>query len=234
MLKITKLEVNYGDMRALKGVSLDVEEGQLMAVLGSNGAGKTTLLKTISGIIKPDIGEIFFQGRKINKIPPYEIAKLGIAHVPEGRRMFSNLSVMENLEIGSYIPEAKKERAKLLEQVLKIFPRLKERTKQKAGSLSGGEQQMLVIGRALMQKPKLIMFDEPSLGLSPLMVEQVFEYIAQIHKEGQTILLVEQNAYACLGIAESGCVLENGYLTMSGRKEDLLSSEYVKEAYLGI
>lgn len=235
MLKIENLKVQYGDMKALKGVSLEIEEGKLMAVLGSNGAGKTTLLKTISGILRPSEGEMYFEGQKLSHLPAYDIAQLGIAHVPEGRRMFSNLTVMENLEMGSYVPRAKKERAILLERVFGIFPRLQERRGQKAGSLSGGEQQMLAIARALMQMPKFMMLDEPSLGLAPIMVEQVFEYIVRIHREeGMTMLLVEQNAYACLEVAENGCVLENGQITLGGNRDSLISSEYVKEAYLGI
>ena len=234
MLKIKELRVSYGDMQALKGLSLEVQEKQMMAVLGSNGAGKSTLLKTISGIVKPTGGEVVFQEQRIDHLPPYEIAKLGIAHIPEGRRMFPSLTVLENLEVGSYVPAAKRERKKLLEQVFAIFPRLVERKDQRSGTLSGGEQQMVAIARGLMQKPKFIMLDEPSLGLAPIMVEQVYSYIAQIHKEGITMLLVEQNFYASLEVAESGCVIENGQIILTGSKETLLSNEFVKEAYLGI
>jgi branched-chain amino acid transport system ATP-binding protein len=234
LLKIDDLRVSYGDMAALKGISLEIEEKQFVAVLGSNGAGKSTLLKSISGVVKAVSGEIHFEGKRIDHLPPYEIAKHGIAHIPEGRRMFSNLTVLENLEIGSYIPEAKKERKKLLEQVFSIFPRLVERRKQKAGTLSGGEQQMVAIARGLMQKPKFIMLDEPSLGLSPVMVEQVYTYISQIHREGITMLLVEQNFYASLDVAQYGYVIENGKVIMTGTSESLLANEFVKEAYLGI
>jgi branched-chain amino acid transport system ATP-binding protein len=234
LLKIDDLRVSYGDMAALKGISLEIEEKQFVAVLGSNGAGKSTLLKSISGVVKAVSGEIHFEGKRIDHLPPYEIAKHGIAHIPEGRRMFSNLTVLENLEIGSYIPEAKKERKKLLEQVFSIFPRLVERRKQKAGTLSGGEQQMVAIARGLMQKPKFIMLEEPSLGLSPVMVEQVYTYISQIHREGITMLLVEQNFYASLDVAQYGYVIENGKVIMTGTSESLLANEFVKEAYLGI
>jgi branched-chain amino acid transport system ATP-binding protein len=234
MLRIKELRVSYGDMQALKGLSLEVREKQMMAVLGSNGAGKSTLLKTISGIVKPTGGEVVFQEQRIDHLPPYEIANLGIAHIPEGRRMFPSLTVLENLEVGSYVPAAKRERKKLLEQVFAIFPRLIERKDQRSGTLSGGEQQMVAIARGLMQKPKFIMLDEPSMGLAPIMVEQVYSYIAQIHKEGITMLLVEQNFYASLEVAESGCVIENGQIILTGSKETLLSNEFVKEAYLGI
>lgn len=234
MLKIDNLHVSYGDMAALKGVSLEIQEKQFVAVLGSNGVGKSTLLKSISGVVKAVSGEIHFRGKRIDHLPPYEIAEHGIAHIPEGRRMFSNLTVLENLEIGSYIPEAKKERKKLLEQVFSIFPRLVERKKQKAGTLSGGEQQMVAIARGLMQKPKFIMLDEPSLGLAPLMVEQVYTYTSQIHRGGITMLLVEQNFYASLDVAEYGYVIENGKVILAGTSESLLANEFVKEAYLGI
>jgi branched-chain amino acid transport system ATP-binding protein len=234
MLKIDDLHVSYGDMAALKGISLEIQEKQFVAVLGSNGAGKSTLLKSISGVVKALSGEIHFQGKRIDNLPPYEIARHGIAHIPEGRRMFCNLTVLENLEIGSYIPEAKKERKMLLEQVFSIFPKLVERRKQKAGTLSGGEQQMVAIARGLMQKPKFIMLDEPSLGLSPVMVEQVYDYISRIHREGITMLLVEQNFYASLDVAEYGYVIENGKVILKGTSEFLLSNEFVKEAYLGI
>jgi branched-chain amino acid transport system ATP-binding protein len=234
MLKIENLRVSYGDMQALKGLSLEVQDKQLMAVLGSNGAGKSTLLNSVSGIVRPSGGEILFQERRINHLPPYEIAQLGIAHIPEGRRMFPSLTVLENLEVGSYVPEAKKERKKLLEQVFAIFPRLVERKSQRAGTLSGGEQQMVAIARGLMQKPRFIMLDEPSLGLAPIMVEQVYSYISQIHQEGITMLLVEQNFYASLEVAQLGCVIENGQIILTGSKDELLSNEFVKEAYLGI
>jgi branched-chain amino acid transport system ATP-binding protein len=234
MLNIKSLKVNYGDMQVLKGISLEVQEKQLMAVLGSNGSGKSTLLKTISAIINPTEGEILFQEKRIDHLPPYEIAQLGIAHIPEGRRMFPTLTVLENLEVGSYVREAKKDRKRLLEKVFAIFPQLVERKNQRAGTLSGGEQQMLAIARGLMQKPKFIMLDEPSLGLAPIMVEQVYSYISQIHKEGITMLLVEQNFYASLEVAELGCVMENGQIILTGSNDTLLSNEFVKEAYLGI
>jgi branched-chain amino acid transport system ATP-binding protein len=234
MLNIKSLKVNYGDMQALKGISLEVQEKQLMAVLGSNGSGKSTLLKTISAIVNPTEGEILFQEKRIDHLPPYEIAQLGIAHIPEGRRMFPTLTVLENLEVGSYVREAKKDRKRLLEKVFAIFPQLVERKNQRAGTLSGGEQQMLAIARGLMQKPKFIMLDEPSLGLAPIMVEQVYSYISQIHKEGITMLLVEQNFYASLEVAELGCVMENGQIILTGSNDTLLSNEFVKEAYLGI
>jgi branched-chain amino acid transport system ATP-binding protein len=234
MLNIKSLKVNYGDMQVLKGISLEVQEKQLMAVLGSNGSGKSTLLKTISAIVNPTEGEILFQEKRIDHLPPYEIAQLGIAHIPEGRRMFPTLTVLENLEVGSYVREAKKDRKRLLEKVFAIFPQLVERKNQRAGTLSGGEQQMLAIARGLMQKPKFIMLDEPSLGLAPIMVEQVYSYISQIHKEGITMLLVEQNFYASLEVAELGCVMENGQIILTGSNDTLLSNEFVKEAYLGI
>lgn len=234
MLTINDLRVSYGDMEALKGISLEVQNKQLMAVLGSNGAGKSTLLNSISEIVRPTGGEIVFEGRRIDHLPPYEIAQLGIAHIPEGRRMFPTLTVLENLEVASYVPEAKKERKRLLEQVFTIFPRLVERRNQRAGTMSGGEQQMVAIARGLMQKPKFIMLDEPSMGLAPVVVEQVYSYISQIRKEGITMLLVEQNFYAALEVADLGCVIENGDIILTGSKEELLSNEFVKDAYLGI
>ena len=234
MLEIVDLQAGYGDIQALFGVSFKVQEGSIMAILGPNGAGKSTVLRTISGLLRPRAGDVRFEGVSIKEMPPYDIAELGIAHVPEGRRVFANLSVEENLIVGSYAKRARAQRSKLLAEVYDLFPRLKERCQQLAGSLSGGEQQMLVIGRALMLNPRFLMMDEPSLGLAPIIVEMVFERIRTISQRGITMLLVEQNAAACLSTAREGCVLEHGQVICRGTREQLLGTRVVQEAYLGV
>jgi branched-chain amino acid transport system ATP-binding protein len=234
MLEIVDLQAGYGDIQALFGVSITVQEGSIMAILGPNGAGKSTVLRTISGLLRPRTGDVRFEGVSIKGMAPYDIAELGIAHVPEGRRVFANLAVEENLIVGSYSKRARPHRSKLLAEVYDLFPRLRERRQQLAGSLSGGEQQMLVIGRALMLNPRFLMMDEPSLGLAPIIVEMVFDRIRTISQRGMTMLLVEQNAAACLSTAREGCVLEHGQVICRGTREQLLGTRVVQEAYLGI
>lgn len=233
LLKITDLKLNYGPITALKGVDLSVTEGQIVAILGANGAGKTSLLKVVSGLLKPASGEIFFDGVSIGGKPAHKVAKQGIMQSPEGRFVLAGLTVEENLRVGGYQIKDKAELARNFERVYTLFPRLKERAKQQSSTLSGGEQQMLAMGRALMSHPKLLMLDEPSMGLSPLLVDQVFEIIKDINKDGTTILLVEQNAGKSLAISDRAYVLENGNIVLSGTGEELMASETVKEAYLG-
>ncbi|HSB71749.1 MAG TPA: ABC transporter ATP-binding protein [Candidatus Methylomirabilis sp.] len=234
MLEVVDLHAGYGDIQALFGVSFTVQEGSIMAILGPNGAGKSTILRAISGLLRPNAGDIRFEGARLNGMAPYDIAELGIAHVPEGRRVFPSLSVEENLIVGSYSKRARPHRGKLLAEVYELFPRLRERRQQLAGSLSGGEQQMLVIGRALMLHPRLLMLDEPSLGLAPILVDLVFEKIRAISQRGMTMLLVEQNAAACLSTAVEGCVLEHGQEVCRGTRDQLLGTRIVQEAYLGV
>jgi branched-chain amino acid transport system ATP-binding protein len=234
MLEVTDLQAGYGDIQALFGISFAVQERSIMAILGPNGAGKSTILRAISGLIRPNGGVIRFEGVPLNGMAPYDIAELGIAHVPEGRRVFPNLTVQENLIVGSYSKRARSQRSKLLAEVYELFPRLRERSQQLAGSLSGGEQQMLVIGRGLMLAPRLLMMDEPSLGLAPILVDMVFEKIRVISRGGITMLLVEQNAAACLTTAVEGCVLEHGHVICRGTREQLLETRVVQEAYLGV
>ncbi|HLA80903.1 MAG TPA: ABC transporter ATP-binding protein [Thermoleophilia bacterium] len=234
MLEVVALHAGYGDVQALFGVSFTVREGSIMAILGPNGAGKSTILRAISGLLRPSAGDIRFEGVRLNGMAPYDIAELGIAHVPEGRRVFPSLSVEENLIVGSYSKRARPHRGKLLAEVYDLFPRLRERRQQLAGSLSGGEQQMLVIGRGLMLNPRLLMMDEPSLGLAPILVDMVFEKIRAISQRGITMLLVEQNAAACLSTAVEGCVLEHGQEVCRGTREQLLGTRIVQEAYLGV
>ena len=234
MLKVLDIYVFYGRIQALKGVSLTVDEGEIVTLIGANGAGKTTVLRSISGLQRLEKGKIEFQGQDISGIVPEDLVSMGISHVPEGRRVFPGLTVYENLEIGA--SSWRKGRADLsedLEKVYTLFPRLKERHKQLAWSLSGGEQQMLAIGRALMARPKLLLLDEPSLGLSPVLVEQVFEVLQEINKQGITMLLVEQNAYMALEIAHRGYVIENGKIVLSDKASVLSKDPKVKEAYLG-
>jgi branched-chain amino acid transport system ATP-binding protein len=231
VLKIDGIDVYYGVIRALKEVSLEVNDGEIVTLIGANGAGKTTTLKTISGVIRPRKGKILLDNRELTKIAPHEIANLGILQVPEGRRIFGNLTVMENLLMGAY--RRKDNISSDLEWVFTLFPRLKEREKQKAGTLSGGEQQMLAISRALMGKPKVMLLDEPSLGLAPLLVFNIFETIKEINRQGVTILLVEQNAYMALQIAHRAYVLETGKVVLEGTGEELLNNEMVRKAYLG-
>jgi branched-chain amino acid transport system ATP-binding protein len=234
MLEIKNLTVSYGAINALHGVSLSAQAGGIVTLIGSNGAGKTTTLKTISGLLKPKAGEILYEGRNIAGLPPHEIVKRGLCHVPEGRMIFANLTVQENLQMGAYLQHDKASVRRELEFVFAIFPRLKERVAQVAGTLSGGEQQMLAIGRALMGRPKFLMLDEPSLGLAPLLVKTIFEKIVEINRErGLTILLVEQNANRALEISSFGYVLETGKITVQGRSASLRQNPQVRNAYLG-
>ena len=231
LLKVNDIHVYYGKIHAVKGVSFEVGQGEIVSLIGANGAGKSTALKTISGLLHPKQGSIEFMGKDITKLEPNKIVRLGLAQVPEGRRVFAHMSVMENIEMGAYILGRIPEEA--VEDVFSRFPRLKERSRQEAGTLSGGEQQMLAMARALMSKPKLIMMDEPSMGLSPILVEQIFSIITELRQSGATILLVEQNANKALKITDRAYVLETGRITLSGSGRELLESEDVKKAYLG-
>lgn len=233
LLEIKDLEVNYGVIKAIKGVSFDVNEGEIIALIGANGAGKTTILHTITGLIQAKKGSIVFDGKELTKTPPHKIVSMGMAHVPEGRRIFQQLSVLENLKLGAYTRKDKSEIASTLKMVYERFPRLEERKNQVAGTLSGGEQQMLAMGRALMSKPRIILMDEPSMGLSPLLVSEIFDIIKVINESGTTVLLVEQNAKKALSIADRAYVLEIGKITLSGDAKDLINDESVKKAYLG-
>ena len=232
ILKVTDINVFYGPIHAIKGVSFDVKQGEIVTLIGANGAGKSTILKTISGLIRAKSGKIEFMEKEINSLAPHKIVERGLAQVPEGRRIFLQMSVEENLEMGAFT-QPKNSIKDGIERVFVQFPRLKERRRQVAGTLSGGEQQMLAMGRALMSKPTLLMLDEPSMGLAPILVEQIFEIIKSLNKEGTTILLVEQNAQMALSIANRGYVLETGHITLSGTGEELSQSEDVKKAYLG-
>ena len=233
MLKIENLHVSYGRIRALRGISLEVPDGKIVTLIGANGAGKSTTLRTISGLVKADSGSITYDGEELLGKPIYKILEMGIAQVPEGRRVFTNLTVRENLKIGAYLRSDKEQIEKDLEWVYELFPRLKERDWQLAGTLSGGEQQMLAVARALMSKPKVIMMDEPSLGLAPLVVKDIFDIIRQINAQGVTVLLIEQNANMALKIADYAYVLETGKIGLSGTGRELLVNEDVKRAYLG-
>ena len=233
LLEIKDLEVNYGVIKAIKGVSFDVNEGEIIALIGANGAGKTTILHTITCLIQAKQGAIVFDGKELTKTPPHKIVSMGMAHVPEGRRIFQQLSVLENLKLGAYTRKDKSEIASTLKMVYERFPRLEERKNQVAGTLSGGEQQMLAMGRALMSKPRIILMDEPSMGLSPLLVSEIFDIIKVINESGTTVLLVEQNAKKALSIADRAYVLETGNITLSGDAKDLINDESVKKAYLG-
>ena len=233
MLEIKDLEVYYGMIQAIKGISFTVNEGEVIALIGANGAGKTTTLQTITGMLSPKKGSILFEGTDITKIPGHKIVSMGMAHVPEGRRVFAELSVLANLKLGAYTRKDKKEIADSLERVYASFPRLKERQNQLAGTLSGGEQQMLAMGRALMSKPRIILMDEPSMGLSPIFVEEIFRIIQEISASGTTVLLVEQNAKKALSIADRAYVLETGKIVLEGKAEDLLNDDSIKKAYLG-
>ncbi len=233
MLEIKDIEVYYGVIQALKGISFEVNQGEVIALIGANGAGKTTTLQTITGLLQAKKGTITFEGKDITKTPAHNIVKLGIAHVPEGRRVFSNLTVYQNLRMGAYTRTDKNEIEESLKLVYERFPRLQERRNQMAGTLSGGEQQMLAMGRALMSKPKLIVMDEPSMGLSPIFVNEIFDIIQKVSAGGTTVLLVEQNAKKALSIADRAYVLETGKIVLSGKAEELLNDDSVKKAYLG-
>ena len=233
MLKIDNIHVYYGAIHALKGVSLEVEKGEIVTLIGANGAGKSTTLRTISGLLAPKGGTISFLGADIGGIPAHEIVKRGISQVPEGRRIFAEMSVQENLEMGAFIRKDKDGVEKDFDLVYERFPRLKERRRQQAGTLSGGEQQMLAMGRALMSRPKLLLLDEPSMGLAPLLIKEIFSIIEDINREGTTVLLVEQNANMALSIAHRAYVLETGRITLSGAAKELAASEDVRKAYLG-
>ena len=233
MLKVTDLQVYYGVIQALKGISFEVNEGEVIALIGANGAGKTTILHTVTGLINQKAGKIEFEGKDISHTPAYKIVAEGMAHVPEGRRVFAELSVYDNLMMGAYTRKDKKEIAETLAMVYKRFPRLEERKKQMAGTLSGGEQQMLAMGRALMSKPKIILMDEPSMGLSPIFVNEIFDNIKAVSASGTTVLLVEQNAKKALSIADRAYVLETGKIILEGDAKVLMNDERVKKAYLG-
>ena len=233
MLEVKDLEVYYGMIQALKGISFQVNEGEVIALIGANGAGKTTTLHTVSGLLTPKHGSVTFEGTEITKIPAHKIVELGMAHVPEGRRVFPRTSVMDNLLLGAYSRKDKENIKGDLNKIFEMFPRLLERKNQLAGTLSGGEQQMLAMGRALMSRPRLLLLDEPSMGLSPRLVDQVFDTIVSINKSGTTIMLVEQNANQALRVAKRGYVIETGEIVLSDDADKLLSNPQVKEAYLG-
>ena len=233
MLEIKDLYVNYGMIAALKGISFEVNEGEVIALIGANGAGKTTTLHTITGLLHAKSGSITFNGVELTKTPAHKIVEMGIAHVPEGRRIFQNLTVLDNLKLGAFTRKDKENISKDIEMVYERFPRLAERKTLIAGTLSGGEQQMLAMGRAMMSEPKLLMLDEPSMGLAPILVEQIFDIIRELHKAGATILLVEQNAQMALQVANRAYVLETGKITLSGSGKELLESDSIKKAYLG-
>ena len=234
MLQLHNIDAFYGKAQALWDVSLTINEGEIVALVGANGAGKTTLLKIISGLLRPASGSVEFLGKRIEGLAPHSIVELGICHVPEGRRLFTQMSVGENLEMGAYVREAWSCKRDTLRQVYDMFPRLEERHRQLARTLSGGEQQMLAMGRGLMSRPKLCMFDEPSYGLAPLLVKEIFSLIHGLRDQGMTILLVEQNVRQSLGIADRACVLENGRITLEGGCQELLQEEFVRKAYLGL
>lgn len=233
MLEIKDLQVYYGMIQAIKGVSFEVNQGEVIALIGANGAGKTTILHTITGLLAPKAGSIFFEGTDITKVPAHKIVSMGMAHVPEGRRVFAQLSVLQNLRMGAYTRKNKDEIEQTLRTVYDRFPRLEECQNQMAGTLSGGEQQMLAMGRALMSHPKIILMDEPSMGLSPIFVNEIFDIIEQVSKSGTTVLLVEQNAKKALSIADRAYVLETGNIVLSGEAQELLNDDSIKKAYLG-
>ena len=233
MLEVKDLQVYYGVIQALKGISFHVNQGEVIALIGANGAGKTTTLQTLTGILSPKSGSIVFEGKDLTRTPAHKIVEMGMAHVPEGRRVFADMSVYENLLLGAYTRKDKAEIAESLASVYKRFPRLEERKGQRAGTLSGGEQQMLAMGRSLLSRPRIILMDEPSMGLSPIFVNEIFDIIREVSESGTTVLLVEQNAKKALSIADRAYVLETGSITMDGKAEDLLNDEAVQKAYLG-
>ena len=234
MLRVENIDVFYGDLQILWDVSFEVKEGEIVALVGANGSGKSTTLKTLSGLLNPANGSIRFLDQRLDKIPANKIIEHGVVHVPEGRRLFPEMTVRENLIMGSLSPQAKRKREETMEWVFGLFPRLREREKQPAGTLSGGEQQMAAVGRGLMALPKMIMFDEPSLGLAPILVAEIFKILKRINKEGVTVLVTEQNTKQTLEISDRGYVLENGRVVLSGTGQELLNNDHVKEAYLGI
>ena len=233
LLEVQDIQVYYGMIQALKGVSFSVNEGEVIALIGANGAGKTTTLHTVTGLLRAKSGHIIYDGQDITKVPPHKIVTMGMAHVPEGRRVFANMTVLQNLKMGAFTRSDKNEIDATIEKVYKRFPRLKERQNQTAGTLSGGEQQMLAMGRALMSKPKIILMDEPSMGLSPILVEEIFHIIREISAGGTTVLLVEQNAKKALSIADRAYVLETGNIVLSGDAKEMMNNESIKKAYLG-
>ena len=233
MLKVDDLSVHYGVIQAVKNVSFEVNEGEVVSLIGANGAGKTSILRTISGLVRPSAGKIEFLGQEIQKAPARKIVASGLSQVPEGRHVFSGLTVMENLEMGAFLHKDRDENQKNLKKVFDRFPRLEERKNQDAATLSGGEQQMLAMGRALMSKPKLLLLDEPSMGLAPIFIQEIFDIIQDIQKQGTTVLLIEQNAQKALSIADRGYVLETGKIVLSGTGQELLESDEVRKAYLG-
>jgi branched-chain amino acid transport system ATP-binding protein len=234
LLELRDVEVAYGDLPALRGVSVSVEAGETLSVVGANGAGKTTMLRAISGLLRPRAGQILLDGVRLDTLPSHAIVEHGVVQVPEGRKIFPSLTVLENLEMGSYISAAKARRREGLAQVFALFPRLEERVSQAAGTMSGGEQQMLAIGRALMARPRVLMLDEPSLGLAPIIVAEIFRIIGEISQLGTTVLLVEQNTRQALALSRRGYVLENGRVVLEGSGAELLGNEHVKRAYLGM
>ena len=233
MLKVENLSVRYGMIEAIRNISFEVNDGEIVTLIGANGAGKTTTLQTISGLLKPASRAVYLDGQDITKIPPHKIVTMGLAQVPEGRRVFAQMSVIENLELGAYYRKDRNGIETDMKNVFELFPRLEERKNQLAGTLSGGEQQMLAMGRALMAKPKIMLMDEPSMGLSPLLVREIFRIIEDINQQGTTVLLVEQNAKMALGIADRAYVLETGKITLEGTGAELAASEQVRKAYLG-
>jgi len=234
LLELRGVEVAYGDLPALRGVSVSVEAGETLSVVGANGAGKTTMLRAISGLMRPRAGQILLDGERLDRLPSHAIVEHGVVQVPEGRKIFPSLTVLENLELGSYISAAKARRREGLERAFALFPRLRERARQAAGTMSGGEQQMLAIGRALMARPRVLMLDEPSLGLAPIIVKEIFRIIGEINRLGTTVLLVEQNTRQALALSRRGYVLENGRVVLEGSGAELLGNEHVKRAYLGM
>ncbi|HWP80922.1 MAG TPA: ABC transporter ATP-binding protein [Candidatus Acidoferrum sp.] len=233
MLKVSDLQVSYGAIHAVKGVSLEVNKGEIVTLIGANGAGKTTILHSISGLKKRAAGEITLENTDLTKVEPHKILRMGLAHVPEGRRVFAAMTVAENLEMGAYTRADRENISSSIENVYKRFPRLGERRRQLAGTLSGGEQQMLAIGRALMSSPRILLLDEPSMGLSPILVKEIFSIIREVNESGVTVLLIEQNAKMALSIADRGYVLETGKIALSGKADELLENEDVRRAYLG-
>jgi branched-chain amino acid transport system ATP-binding protein len=234
MLRVENIDAGYGDIQVLWDVSFEVRAKEFVVLVGANGAGKSTIMKTISSLLRPNAGAVYFEDQRIDQVPPYKIIDLGIAHIPEGRQLFPEMTVKENLELGSLSPQAKTRRKETLEWVLELFPRLKERQKQMAGTMSGGEQQMCAIARGLMSRPKMVLFDEPSLGLSPLLTQEIFRLARQIHGEGLTLLMVEQNVKQTLAICDRAYVLENGRIILEGKGREMLEDEKVKKAFLGI